>query len=69
MYAIRSYYGKPDVLDPALVELHVHADAVAAQRVRVLVGDVRLVDRPVVTGVPVVLEDVLPVDVVPGALV
>jgi len=43
-----------------------HRDPVAAQRVGSLVAPVRGLDDPEVVGVPVVLEDVVAVEVVHG---
>jgi hypothetical protein len=47
------------VLDEAVPELEVHTDHVTAERVVLLVGNVGVLDPPVVPRVLVVVEDVL----------
>ena len=56
--------GEPDPVDDAVLHAEHQRDAVATERVRALVGGVGILDDPEVVGPPVVLEDVVAVEVV-----
>ena len=56
--------GEPDPLDDAVRDPELHRDPVAAQRVAALEGRGRIVDDPEVVGPPIVLEDVVAVEIV-----
>ncbi len=56
--------GEPDPVDDAVGHPEHQRDAVAAQRVGALVGRVGILDDPEVMGSPVVLEDVVAVEIV-----
>ena len=58
--------GEPDPLDDAVLDPEHQRDPVAAQRVGALVRRVGILDDPEVVGPPVVLEDVVAVQVVHG---
>src|SRR3984893_3775922 len=55
---------EPHIPHPAVVELEVKGDDVAAERVVALLGDVGVLDLPEVMRVLAVLEDLLPVEIV-----
>ncbi len=56
--------GEPDPVDDAVLDAEHQRDPVAAERVGALVGGVGVLDDPEVVGPPVVLEDVVAVQVV-----
>ena len=56
--------GEPDAIDDPVLDAEHQRDPVAAQRVGALVGGVGILDDPEVVGPPVVLEDVVAVQVV-----
>ena len=58
--------GEADALQDAVLDPELQRDPVAAQGVAALVGRGRRVDDPEVVGPPVVLEDVVAVEVVHG---
>ena len=60
--------GEPDPIDDAVVDAEHQRDPVAAQRVGALVRGVGVLDDPEVVGPPVVLEDVVAVEVVHARL-
>ena len=60
--------GEPDPLDDAVADRQLERDPVAAERVRALEGRGRILDDPEVMGPPIVLEDVVAVQIVHSVL-
>src|SRR5437868_11311299 len=56
--------GEPDALDDAILDADLERDSITAQRVAALEARCRRVDDPEVVGPPIVLEDVVAVEVV-----